>query len=492
MSQVKATARAGTVRGETLRYGIVFKGIPFAAPPVGVRRFRPPEPVSPWQGVRDATTFGPACPQRGTSLPWPFLRKSTEIPVPMDEDCLYLNVWTPAADDAHRPTMVWIHGGAFANGTGAAWPFDGTSFIRDNIVLITINYRLGPFGFLYLDDLFDGVRHTGNLGLLDQIAALQWVRDNIAAFGGEPDNVTVFGESAGAMSIVTLLGMPSAHGLFRRAILQSGGQIYHTTEVARSVAQDVLAQVGVRTGDWDGLAAVPTQQLVEANPPRPEFPPFPFLPVLDGITLPDAPTRLIAGGNASEVELIVGCTTDEWRLLHFSLPPGALPAPNLATLFAASGASTDEIYAAYTKASVGAMERDVYAAIQTDQLFTIPITRIAETQLRHIHRVWMYRFDWSAPILEGILGAFHSLDVPFTFEHYDDPDLLGDDPPQQLGSAMHGAWVRFATSGDPNGGILPQWPCYDLQQRQVLLFNTPCTVVEDPRAEIRQFWEHVI
>jgi para-nitrobenzyl esterase len=390
--------------------------------------------------------------------------------------------------------MVWVHGGGSV-GSGCAWPYDdGTAFIRDDVVLVTINYRLGPFGFLYLDELFDEARHTGNLALLDQIAALEWVRDNITAFGGDPDNVTLFGASFGAMCVMTLLGIPAARGLFRRAVAQSGTLMYRKIDAAQRIAQDVLTQVGVRPGDWKALVAVPAQQLVEAGlsvrDPEPRLPQI-WRPVVDGITLPDAPTRQVASGHAAGVEVLVGYNADEWRVARFTLPPGTIPTPNLASLFESSSFTPEEVYATYAAARPGATDQDVYAAIESDLLFTMPTIRLAEAQLRHTDRVWMYRFDWPSPILGGMLGAFHGLDIPFTFERYDDPAMLGEDPPQELGRDLHGTVVRFAASGDPNGGTLPHWLPYDLHHRQIMLFTTPCTVVENPRAAIRQLWEHV-
>jgi para-nitrobenzyl esterase len=236
----EAVTSSGRVRGMSLGTCSVFKGIPFAAPTSGDRRFRPPQPVEPWEAVRDCTQYGPICPQVQLGEHG-LVNSAFGRGEPMDEDCLFLNVWTPAVDGERRPTMVFIPGGAFRGGSGSVALYDGTAFARDGVVLVTLNYRVHALGFLYLDELFDGAEGTGNLGILDQIAALRWVRENIAAFGGDPDNVTVFGESAGAMSIGTLLGTPAAQGLYRRAILESGGSRHNLSAAAATrVAERTL------------------------------------------------------------------------------------------------------------------------------------------------------------------------------------------------------------------------------------------------------------
>src|SRR6516225_9495963 len=245
----------------------VFKGIPFATPPVGSRRWLPPLKPSAWNGIRDARNFGAACPQLSLS---PVVLGGMQIEEPQSEDCLYLNIWTPKADNKQRPVMVWIHGGAFRIGSGAQIIYDGSSLARrGDVVVVTINYRLGPFGFLRLADLTDGkIPSTGNEGLLDQIAALEWVRDNIAQFGGDPANVTIFGESAGGGKVCTLLAMPAARGLFHRAIVQSGAAIrLRERDRAHALTDAVLRVLGVAGDDVRRLQALPMAQLLAAVEP---------------------------------------------------------------------------------------------------------------------------------------------------------------------------------------------------------------------------------
>ncbi|MFJ7998642.1 carboxylesterase/lipase family protein [Streptomyces sp. NPDC096310] len=494
-----ASTDCGDVRGVRQQSGIVFRGIPFAAPPVGSRRFRPPAPPQPWTGVRDCSEDSPACPQ--PELPAPeVVDKVVRLTTPQNEDCLYLNVWTPNCDDARRPVMVWIHGGGFATGSGSNWPYQSDSFSRDGVVLITINYRLHAFGFLYLDGLFDHAEGTGQVGILDQVAALQWVRDNVAAFGGDPDNVTVFGESAGASSVSTLMAMPAAKGLFRRAIVMSPvGECTKTPDSARQVTEAFLGAVGVRPGDWNGLQNVPAAAIIAAVSQPLAWPRQPadrlmldFFAVRDGTVLPTTPYEAVASGSAGTVELLVGTTADEWRFAHFGVPDDAsYPRPDLpalSRLFADS--SSDELLRIYREALPDSTPTDIDAAVDTDFTFGIPAIRLAEGQLQHQSNVWMYRMDWPTPVSNGKYGAFHGLDVPLVFDALDAPEMLGETPPVQLAKDMHQAWIRFATNGDPNGEGLPDWPRYNLEQRPVMIFDEHSQVHEDPRAERRRFWRN--
>ena len=483
----------GAVRG-AIQDGIaVFKGIPYAAPPFGTRRFQPPQPPEFWNGVRDALVYGATVTKPPYFPPFDTLLPEPAIP---GEDCLNLNIWTPDPGRAGLPVMVWIHGGAFANGSGAVPSYDGSHFARDGVVCVTINYRLGVDGFLYLG------RGNANLGLLDQVAALTWVQENIAAFGGDPGNVTIFGQSAGGMSVGTLLSMPRARGLFRRAIPQSGaGHHAISAESAERITRHLAQQLGIRP-EAEALAGIPSEQLLAAqlalsaevfgNPDPALWGEvaanlMPFEPVIDGDVLPKRPIEGIAAGASAEVDLMTGTTTEEERL--FMVPNGSINAINdqiLAGAVALYGLPVEETLATYGATRPGANAGDLYEAILTDWFFRVPAIRLAEAHARHNGRTYMYEFAWRSPGYDGALGACHALEIPFVFDTLAIEGmsiLLGESPPQQIADEMHAAWVSFATRGDPG------WSQYDPDRRLTMVFNTHSDVQGDPRGAERALWE---
>jgi para-nitrobenzyl esterase len=492
---VVVQTRFGKVRGRTTDGGYVFQGIPFAAPPFGANRFRPPQPVAAWSGVRDATTYGAKPPQLPLPPPWDVL-----IPErgPDGEDCLNLNVWTPDRGSVSLPVMVYIPGGLFEAGSGAT--YDGSRFSCDGVVCVTINYRVGAEGFLYFGE------GDTNFGLLDQVAALEWVRDNIAAFGGAPGNVTVFGQSAGAMSIGTLLAMPRAQGLFRRAILQSGGAHYVIpVEDAQRVRQRLAETLGVAP-TREAIAAVPVSRLLHAEAtlkadliahPDPErWGPqvalniAPWQPVVDGDVLPTRPIdRLVAGASAA-IDVMAGSNADEYRF--FLVPNGAIDQITdevVAGAVAAHGLPVEAALATYRAEHPGASAGELLSALLGDWSFRIPALRVAEAHAKNATTAatFMYEFAWRSLQFNGRLGAAHGLDIPFVFDTLSDETnlLLGAEPPQQLADAMHAAWVAFATNGEVG------WLKYELGRRQTMRFDTTSQVVDDPRAAIRGLWEGV-
>jgi para-nitrobenzyl esterase len=489
--------QSGRVEGCRLAQGVVFRGIPFAAAPVGELRFRPPEPPPGWAGVRDCSVFGPICPQEPA-----LVTRMPGSPLPtMSEDCLSLNVWTPAPDGGRRPVMVFVHGGGFIGGAGSADLYDGASFARDGVVFVTFNYRLHAFGYLYLDELFEGAAGTGKLGILDQIAALRWVRDNIAGFGGDPDNVTVVGQSAGALSLGTILATPAAAGLARRAILQSGAvQSNMAPEAARGVAERLLEVIDVAPGDWAALQAAPTDAIVSAasqvagEDARAGKGGGSFAPVFDGVSLSVQPFEALAAGAAAGVDLLLGACAEEWRLFVFGMGPDVRARHEQlgSKLFDGFGSKAPAIRKAYGDVHPQASDLEIYAAAKTDHHFALPTTRLAEAQLRHGANVYMYRFSWRSPV-NPELGACHCLELPFIFETLDRRGfLVGEDPPYELAAAMHGAWVRFAASGDPNGDGLAEWPRYDTANRALMDFNTTAELRSECAVPVRLVWEGVL
>ena len=483
-----------------------FKGVPFAAPPFGANRLRPPRPAEPWSGVRDALVFGAEPPQPRMPADNPAAAMVWDPAVP-GEDCLNLNVWTPDPGSSRLPVMVWIPGGMFEVGSGAT--YDGSRFARDGVVCVTINYRVGPEGFLHLAD------GQANLGLLDQIAALEWVRDNIAAFGGDPANVTIFGESAGAMSVGTLLAVPRAYGLFRRAICQSGAaDRLVPAATAQRIGRELAERLGV-AATRDAIAAVPPDRLLAAAGelkadmlahPDPErwslevvASALPWQPVVDGDVVPGYPIDRILRGAGASVDVMVGSNLDDWGLFVVANGLGPITDEVLAGAvidqgFAAAAAygvsveQLDRYREAYPDASPG----QLLAAVQTDWWCRIPALRLAGAHASAPSATFMYEFAWRSPEFGGAFGACHALEIGFVFDTLDlGPNqmlgpVLGSAAPQELADAMHGAWVAFAATGEPG------WPRYDLERRATMRFDTVSDVVDDPRSFERGLWAGVL
>jgi para-nitrobenzyl esterase len=502
MNELVVETTEGPVRGISAQGIASWKGIPFARPPVGPLRFRPPERHERWRGVQEATAFGPAAPQN----PSPAMEILGAERLATDEDCLTLNVWSPTADGKPRAVLVWIHGGAFQIGSGSQHWYDGQRLAsRGDIVVVTLNYRLGALGFLFLDDA-GAPPGSGNLGLLDQIAALEWVRDNIERFGGDLSKVTVFGESAGAMSVATLLGTPRARGLFVQAIAQSGAASHvHSAASAAKLTRAFMDTAGVRSADE--LSRLSTKDLLAIQGQtvmRPEVMSkaisgqLPFQPVVDGSVLRQAPLDTVAEGGAAGVPLVLGTTQEEMRL--FGLMDPGLASLDEAHLLArvrkiVGAADSGDLVAAYR---TGREQRgepthpaELWQAIATDNVFRVPATRLAEAQLPHAP-VWMYRFTWRTPLLGGRLRSCHALDVPFVWGAISDPAskaFVGDGPRvEALSASMQDAWTGFAREGEPRARGLPRWPRYELGSRAHMVFGPDRHVEEDPEPAEREAW----
>jgi para-nitrobenzyl esterase len=490
-----AQTRSGKVEGTDNDGVFVFKGIPYAAPPIGSRRWLPPQREEAWDGVRDATRFSPICAQAPSAMQTLF-GAGAELNV--SEDALYLNVWTPGCDDARRPVMVWIHGGAFILGSGDTPWYHGDAFAKHgDVVVVTLNYRLGAFGFLHLADQFgDAYEGSGNAGILDQVAALEWVRENIASFGGNPDDVTIFGESAGGGSVGTLLGLPAARGLYQKAIPQSGASSWWATrERAAGIATMLLDGLGVKAGDTDALHALTTEQLVSAMAALSALGTqggLPFQPVVDGTSLPQPPLQAIEAGNAAGVHLLTGTNRHEATLFNLMLGVAALPDDAIATRLGAwfdGDAAT--LVASYRARRPDAVGLDLWTDISSDAMFRIPAISLAETQRAHAP-VWMYMFTWESPAFGGVLKATHALEIPFVFDALDAQGasmFTGEGTDRQaIADAMHQAWIAFARTGDPNHSGLPDWPQYEPGRRATMRFDTTIEVLDDPLGEDRVSW----
>lgn len=490
---------AGPVRGKTTPEGdvLLFRGIPFAAATGGERRWRPPAPPEPWSDVLDATRFGPAAPQNPSTLE---TTMGGARPV-TGEDCLRVNVWTPGADAGRRPVLVWIHGGGFTGGSGATPWYDGRRFCRSgDVVVVTFNYRLGVLGFLELSELAgEDLAHGGTCGLLDQVAALTWVRDNIAAFGGDPSNVTVFGESAGAMSIGALLGTPAATGLFHKAILQSGA-CHNTSTVrhARSITTEVTDALGFR--GIGALRSAPVDLLLRAQAEveqRHVGGDLPFQPVVGGIDLPRRPIDAVGDGAAQGIALLAGTTLEEMRLFAiWDQQLGALDDEGVVARWSPSfGEQTNRIVAAYRAARPDSSAADLWTTIATDWVFRIPAIRLLEAQLPHHPDCWAYLFTMRSTAFGGLLGACHALEIPFVFDTLDRPGVAmftgAPDGEAELATAMHRAWIAFARTGDPTHDGVRPWPRYDMEHRQTMEFGPSRGVIADPYARERLVWDGV-
>jgi para-nitrobenzyl esterase len=475
----------------------LFRGIPFAAPPVGPLRFRPPQPAEPWAGVRDATRFGLSAPQAPIAIE--FLDGMDVGPT--SEDCLFLNVATPAADGGKRPVMVWIHGGAFTIGSGSQRMYDVRPLTkRGQVVLVTINYRLGALGFLGIDH----EEAAPNAGLLDQVAALHWVRENIAAFGGDPANVTIFGESAGGMSVGCLLGMPRAHGLFDKAIPMSGAaHAVNSPSAHARLRADFCRELGVADNDLAALRSKSALEILGAQA-RCEKTPLGhpqrigFRPNVDGKAFARRPIDAIRQGLSANVPVLVGATRDEWKLFGMMDPASRkLDAAGLeAAIEARVAGHGARIVAAYREARPSATPVELFDAIETDRIFRIPAIRLAEAQSAHQPDTYAYLYTWESPLLGGRLGACHGIDVPFVFGLIGTAGAEkfagGGAAAERLQEQTTGAWLAFARDGRPAERSLPEWPRFDERRHHTMLLGAESELAHDPFGAERAAWEDVL
>ncbi len=498
-----AVTRSGKLEGERAGKIYVFKGVPYAAPPVGERRWRPPRPVEAWSGVRPAKKYGAAAPQN----PMPVNPPGADTDVgQQDESCLFLNIWTPGLDDARRPVMVWIHGGAFIIGSGNEPSSHGANLAaRGDVVVVSVTYRLGALGFMNLEEATGGrIPATGNEGLLDQVAALAWVRDNIAALGGDPANVTVFGFSAGAMSIADLMGLPAARGLFHKSIHQSGAaNTVGPRDAAVKITQEYLKVLGLTGRNAEKLLALPWKELLAAQQQlqirlrATEHVLTPFRPVVDGDVLPEFPIEAMRKGSAQGVITLAGTVLDEWRGLSVGEPGireinEARVTARLSRLLGPE--RVPDMLKTYREARLkrgaGVSPFDVLAAVQTDLMFRIPTIQLVEAQRDSGQPAYNYIFTYGSPLEDRFYGACHGLDRRFVFGTYDDPACGSGPAIERLSKSIQEAWLAFARSGNPSCKSLGKWPAYG-RERLMMLLDTESRLAAAPFEEERRAWDGI-
>jgi para-nitrobenzyl esterase len=512
MSSVVETA-SGKVLGTVSEDVLAFKTIPYAASTAGQNRFLPPQPPIAWTGVRDCTEFTGRAPQAGLRPPTrPELENFSGAadPSPETEDCLTVNVWTPGCDgSARRPVMVWFHGGAFAYGNANTPRTRGSRLAaRNDVVVVTVNQRLNIFGHLDLS-AFGGepFRLSGNAGTLDMVAALEWIRDNIAAFGGDPGNITIFGESGGGAKVSTLLAMPRAKGLFHRAIIQSGAAVrLRTKDRALALTECVLQHLGAAAATVAALQAVPLGDLLAAvepaqaaigPSPAPLFDRYKFGPVVDGDVLPAQPFDPVASDVCADVPLIIGDMKNETanflavvdRVWDRSLTEAEMRQ----RIEAIAGPDTGRVVELYGQLYPELNPAERLIAATTDGNFRIRSVVLAQRRVA-LKRgpVWMYSFEWETPVLGGKLKAPHAMDVPFAFNTLDLTNATGGRPDAQaLADAMSSVWAAFARNGRPDHPSIPAWPVYDAERRATLILDKVCRIENDPRGEARVLWQEI-
>jgi para-nitrobenzyl esterase len=492
-AEPEVSTRAGRVSGLTENGVAVFRGIPFAEPPIGPRRFQAPEPAAPWDDVRPAKAFGPPPPQVSAPDGAP-AATATAADAKDDADggWLTVNVWTPYPGADRLPVVVWIYGGAYMHGTSSQPGYDGAPFAQAGAVFVSLNYRVGTEGFAQLPGA------PANRGLLDAVAGLTWVRENIERFGGDPGNVTVFGESAGAGVIASMLAMDKAKGLFRRAVAQSVPGTFFALDLAEDIGRAIARQAGLPY-ELDALAAADPLRLVDAHNAiatrMADFPRWggvsltitPFSPVIDGDVLPRSPWRALLAGAAADVELLTGHNRDEYRLFIAAEGRlGKITEEEAATALSAFAPGPDGP-AAYRKAFSEADPSTLYELVFSDWLFRMPSLHLAQAHAASGGRTYLY--ELTAPAPGGPFGACHVLDVPLVFGSVGTglgPALFGGGMPADyvtLGHTMRREWLAFAADGDPG------WPAYGTEHRTTRVYAIQPDVLSYPEETSMHLWE---
>ncbi len=474
----------------------IFKGIPFAAPPMGELRWKAPQPVVAWDGVRKCEAFGPECPQAS----YPTSSMYFSPPQKQSEDCLYLNVWTAARSGERRPVMVWIHGGALTRGSGANRVYDGTALAKKGVVLVTINYRLGPLGYLAHPELTsESPQHSsGNYGVLDQIAALKWVQKNIAAFGGDSSRVTIFGESAGSWSVNILVATPLAKGLFHRAIGESGGQFGPGTYLkedrdklpsAEKIGAAFAKAVGASS--LKELRALPAEKIIEVFFNDAEGRKFRTQPIVDGWVLPDEIRTIFAQGKQNDIPVIVGSNANEMTTLT---PPASVPRTledyrkRIESQYGEMVKEFDAVYPVKTEADIA----NGYLGSARDTLFTLQMRTWARMTATGHSKAYLYSFSHVPPNPNSkYLGAYHASEIAYVFGNLNPENRAYQDVDHKLAEILSSYWVNFATTGDPNAKGLPRWIPYNRDAESYMDFGDVVQVRNHLLKEQLDFLEQV-
>jgi para-nitrobenzyl esterase len=502
------TARSGIVetdKGKVQGYvnqGVsVFKGIPYGASTAGKNRFRPPQPATPWTGIRDAMDFGPSAPQS--------LNPSGGLGEGQSEDCLVLNVWTPSTtDDKKRPVMFWCHGGGFSSLSASTPAYDGVNLCnRGDVVVVTVNHRLNALGFTHLAEQGgEPFRHAGTVGMLDLVAALEWVKTHIARFGGDPDKVMIFGESGGGRKVGTLLAMPAAKGLFHRAVIQSGPSMkLVSAEAGAKRAQILMQEMGLQPGDLKAAQEIPIEKVIAAYgriARRPEHSGAEgnFAPVVDGDVLPHPSFHPTASPVNPDVPVIVGSNRTELTLqlradeaaFHLNDQQMEERVKRIA------GDLTKEVIQVYRAAEPDASPTELFFLIASDAAYVVPSAVIAERRASlNAGPVYAYYLTWKTKTFNGKLITPHALDIPFVFDNTDKEHTTfglttGIEEERNLADKVSDTWIAFARTGVPDGGKLPHWPAYSKNSRNTLVIDNTSKVVEDPIKPRREIMQKVL
>jgi para-nitrobenzyl esterase len=478
---------AGKIRGAVDGKVSAFRGVPYGASTAGSARFIPPEKPQPWIGVKDTLELGHRSPQ-GASTLIPEVA-AVDVGEPAGEDCLVLNVWTPSATLGHkRPVMVWLHGGGFTSGSGGFKIYDGANLAgKHDVVVVTINHRLNAFGYLYLADLGGAqFANSSNVGMLDIVAALEWVRDNISNFGGDPANVTIFGQSGGGAKVCALLAMPSAKGLFHRAVVESGAALTGIPrDAANKSTEAFLGKVGLKPAQAGELQNLPVDRIVQALAGGR------FGPVVDAKTLPANPFDPTAPEISANVPLLIGTTQTEVTFFAGQqLDPidEAAMRTRVKQTFHSSEADTEKIIAAYKQVDPTISNIDLALESASDSFaWTNAVTAVERKVALAKAPAYMYYFKWRSPVRDGELKAMHCMEIPFVFDNVDlgQPMTGSGKDRYALAAKISGAWVAFARTGNPNQQGLA-WPAYNTAKRATMVFDNRTEVVDDPRQEVRQ------